>query len=45
LVAGETGNSGVIYLRGSVEGYQLYREVGAAGLEEVDDWILKTLFF
>lgn len=36
-------HGGVIYLRGSVESYQLGREVGTAGLEETDWRILKEL--
>jgi glutamate synthase domain-containing protein 3 len=36
-------HGGVIYLRGSVEEYQLGKEVGVAQLEEVDRQVLKQL--
>jgi glutamate synthase domain-containing protein 3 len=36
-------HGGVIYLRGSVEGYQLGKEVGVAELEEADHQMLKKL--
>ena len=36
-------HGGVIYLRGSVEGYQLGKEVGVAELEENDRKVLKKL--